>query len=127
MNSKLLTLATLAAAVSSTLLLSLPASAQEATPDYPQRYTSTVSRADVRADAILARASGQIVDGERSYVAPVIGMPMSRAQVVAELREAQRLGLLAHGEQTVIPTAAQLESVRTAGLQAIGITVAGKR
>ncbi len=127
MNSKLLTLATLAAAVSSTLLLSLPAAAQEATPDYPQAYSSSLTRAEVRASAILARKAGEIVDGERSAVAPVIGLPNTRAQVVAELQEARRLSLVASGEQTVVASQAQLLAIHNAGLRADSSTVAGKR
>jgi predicted secreted protein len=127
MNSKLLTTATLAAAVASTLLLSLPARAQEATPDYPQAYSSTLSRAEVRASAIRARAAGLIVDGERSAVSPGIGMPAGRAQVQGELREARRLGLLADGEQTAVASDAQLAAIHNAGLRAGASTVAGTR
>jgi hypothetical protein len=44
---------------------------------------------------------------------------LTRAQVRAEAMEAQRLGLITTGEITVIPTPAQLEQVRLAGLRAV--------
>jgi hypothetical protein len=120
------TLVTLIAAASA-LVMALPASAQEATPDYPTAYTSNVSRDEVRATAIAARAAGQIVDGERSFVATPIGMPVSRATVVAELREARRLGLVADGEQVAVATESQLQSIKSAGLRASDTAVAAKR
>lgn len=120
------TLVTLIAAASA-LVLALPASAQEATPDHPTSYTSSVSRDEVRAAAIGARAAGQIVDGERSFVAAPIGMPVNRATVVAELQEARRLGLVADGEQVAVASEAQLQSVKSAGLRARDTEVAVKR
>lgn len=120
------TLVALAAAASA-FVLAMPASAQEATPDYPTAYTSTVSRAEVRADAIDARKAGLIVDGERSVVIADIGMPATRAQVAAELREARRLGLIADGEQVAVASESQLQAVKSAGLRADATTVAGKR
>jgi hypothetical protein len=81
----------------------------------------------VRADAIRARAAGLIVDGERSAVAPSIGMPNQRAQVKAELHETRRLGLLANGEQTAVLSEAQRMAIHNAGLRASAGTVAGVR
>jgi len=45
--------------------------------------------------------------------------PMSRAQVVAELQEARRLGLIPHGEADIPEmTAAQIQLVAAAGAKA---------
>jgi hypothetical protein len=51
---------------------------------------------------------------------------LSRAQVIAETLEARRLGLIANGEQTVIPSAAQLERVRLAGQRAAAMALAAR-
>jgi hypothetical protein len=94
------------------------AMASEFTPEAP--FVSTLSRAEVRAEAIAARNAGLITSGE---FAPVIvaenTSTLTRAQVRAEAVEAQRLGLLTTGEITVLPTPAQLEQVRLAGLRAV--------
>jgi hypothetical protein len=55
---------TFAAAAASLLAFASPASAQEATYDYPQAIVSAKSRADVRAELLQARADGLIVAGE---------------------------------------------------------------
>ena len=100
----------------------------EATYDYPQVITSSVSRADVQSAAIEARKLGLISEGERSLVAEItMGMSqLSRAQVRAELAEARRLGLVGGGDQYVIPTDAQLESIRLAGQRAAMPMVASR-
>jgi hypothetical protein len=94
------------------------AMASEFTPEAP--FVSTLSRAEVRAEAIAARDAGLIASGE---FGPVIvaenTSSLTRAQVRAEAVEAQRLGLLASGEITVLPTPAQLEQVRLAGLRVV--------
>ena len=94
------------------------AMASEFTPEAP--FVSTLTRAEVRAEAIAARDAGLITIGE---MAPVIvaenTSTLTRAQVRAEAMEAQRLGLITTGEITVIPTPAQLEQVRLAGLRAV--------
>jgi hypothetical protein len=94
------------------------AMASEFTPEAP--FVSTLSRAEVRAEAIAARDAGLIASGE---LVPVIvaenTSTLTRAQVLAEAVEAQRLGLIANGEITVLPTPAQLEQVRLAGLRAV--------
>jgi|OpeIllAssembly_1097287.scaffolds.fasta_scaffold02008_5 hypothetical protein len=114
-------------AAASAFVMALPASAQEATPDYPAAYTSSVSRDEVRDATSQARAAGQIVDGERSHVASASGMPLTRAQVVAELGEARRLGLVTEGEQVAVATEAQLQSITSAGLRATSTAVAAKQ
>ena len=94
------------------------AMASEFTPEAP--FVSTLSRAEVRAEAIAARDAGLIASGE---FAPVIvaqnTSTVTRAQVRAEAVEAQKLGLINTGEVTVLPTPAQLEQVRLAGLRAV--------
>ncbi len=103
------------------IVLSLTAAAamaSEFTPEAP--FVSTMSRAEVRAQAIAARDAGQIASGE---FAPVIvaqsTSTLTRDQVRAEAVEAQRLGLITRGEVLVVPTPAQLEQVRLAGLRAV--------
>ena len=94
------------------------AMASEFTPEAP--FVSTLSRAEVRAEAVAARDAGLITSGE---FAPIIvaenTSSVTRAQVRAEAAEARRLGLLTTGEITVLPTPAQLEQVRLAGLRAV--------
>lgn len=94
------------------------AMASEFTPEAP--FVSTLSRAEVRAQAIAARDAGLITSGE---FAPVIvaqnASTVTRAQVQAEAVEAQKLGLVTTGETTVLPTSAQLEQVRMAGLRVV--------
>jgi hypothetical protein len=60
--------------------------------------------------------------------AEVAEAPLSRAQVVAELREAQRLGLITVGEEDArVPTAAQSRQIWQAGQKAAaGEKVASK-
>lgn len=100
----------------------------EASYEYPQPVSSTVSRADVLAAAIAARQAGLIAQGEQSVVAEVTtgASRVSRAQVVAELAEARRLGVLDQGEHTAVPTAQQLEQIRIAGLRAAMPQVASR-
>ena len=51
--------------------------------------------------------------------AEVAEASVSRAQVVAELREAQRLGLITVGEEDIpVPTAAQSRRIAEAGVKA---------
>jgi Domain of unknown function (DUF4148) len=126
MNSKHLILATVLAAVSSALLLSLPAAAQDATPDYPQASASTLGRAEVRADAAQAHAAGLIASSESPETPPAAGVPLSRVQVLAELHEAKRLGLVGGGESLALPTEAQQQAVYNAGLRAVAAARAGR-
>jgi hypothetical protein len=101
--------------------------AQEATPDYPQAVVSSVSRADVRADAVIARNAGQVAMGEiggLSQSPTVVATDVNRARLQAEVGEARRLGLIADGERFVVPTKAQLDAVRAAGDRAASTRVA---
>ena len=102
------------------------ARAGEAEPDYPTAFTSTVSRAQVQADAVRARAVGHIAIGERSYVVADTGPGLTRAQVAAETLEAIRIGAIDHREHNQFATAMQLESIRQAGLRAVAMTVASR-
>jgi Domain of unknown function (DUF4148) len=100
------------------------ASACEASYDYPAAFTSTLSRADVRAETLRAIAAGEVQRGEQSVVIEAKGAPLSRAQVVAETLEAIRIGAIARGEHNVFPTEAQLDSIRMAGQRAVAMQTA---
>ncbi|MGL4573433.1 MAG: DUF4148 domain-containing protein [Burkholderiaceae bacterium] len=119
MNTKSVLIAALAALAASTAMAESPER------NVPYSPSSTVSRAEVAADAAKAQATGQIAKGEQTFVASVPSAEVSRAQVVAEARAAQRLGLIAHGEVAARDaTAAELETIRMAGLAAAGVAVA---
>src|SRR5690606_14687018 len=68
---------------------------------------STLSRAEVRDQAVAARADGLIASGEIQPVQAEQGIGKSRAQVRAELAAARRMGLLAVGEIQPVATPAQ--------------------
>lgn len=123
MNTKTLFAAAFAAL---TALGAGSAFAGEATYDYPVVYTSTVSRADVKAQALQARAAGQIAQGELSVVVTDTGPALTRAQVKAETLEAIRVGAISRHEQSLAPSAAQLESIRMAGQKAVVMTMASR-
>ena len=83
-------------------------------------FQSTLSRAEVQAQAVQARDSGLFAIGEGVVVADNSAPSnLSRAQVRAEAAEAVRLGLHNGGETSVVPTPAQIEQIRLAGLRAI--------
>jgi hypothetical protein len=86
--------------------------------------TSAVSRADVQAETLRARAAGLIAYGERNVVVADSGPALTRAQVKAETLEAIRVGAIDRHEHNVAPTAAQLDSIRMAGLKAALVTMA---
>lgn len=92
---------------------------------YPQPATSTVSRADVRAEAVAAMRGNAVANDEyqaNQYPKADVmaASTLLRAQVVAEAIEARRLGLIAEGEgSSRVPTAGQLEQVRLAGQAAV--------
>ncbi len=123
MNTKTLFAAAFAAIAT---LGATSALADGATYEFPTTTTSTVSRADVKAETLRARAVGRIAEGERSIVITDSGPSLTRAQVVAETLEAIRIGAISRHEQSVSPTAAQLESIRQAGLRAITMTMASR-
>ena len=83
-------------------------------------FQSTLSRAEVQAQAVQANQAGLVARGEILPVQEqVAASGLSRAQVRAEAAEAQRLGLIARGEILPVATPAQVEQVRTAGLRAV--------
>lgn len=89
--------------------------AQEATYWDTSKVQSTKTRAEVRAETV-----GYVHSGEVTRFVDVAGGPsLSRAQVQAEAREAQRLGWLDSGEASVFITPAQADQIRRAGLRAI--------
>lgn len=80
---------------------------------------STLTRAQVQAEAAEAFKNGRIVRGE--YVPNVVSTaaPMTRAQVVAEMLEHRRLGLTSNGKDYPQATPEQAEQIRQAGLRAL--------
>lgn len=81
--------ATLAVAVAATavLLAAAPAHAQEATPDYPQAYTGSTTRAQVQAELAQARRDGSMRVWSTSYNHMTAAKSLkTRDQVQAELR-----------------------------------------
>jgi hypothetical protein len=100
------------------------ASAEGATYEYPVVSTSVVSRAEVQAETLRARAAGLIAHGDRNVLIADTGVALTRAQVKAETLEAIRLGAISRHEQNVEPTAVQLERIRQAGLKALAMTMA---
>jgi Domain of unknown function (DUF4148) len=111
------------------LLAAAPAVyAQEATPDtWIGASHSTLSRAEVRAQAIAARDAGLIQHGEASVepLAPrsaaLLAQAKTRAQVRAETAEARKLGLVtSRGDSSDVVeiTPRQAEQIRVAGLRA---------
>jgi hypothetical protein len=89
---------------------------------------SMTTRQAVDAQARSARVSGQIAYGEAAghdFSSSVHGK-LSRTQVAAEAREAQRQGLTQSGEVQKIATQSQLESIRRAGEEALGTNVASR-
>lgn len=85
------------------------------------------SRAEVHAEAIAANkaraGASTYEDGARLDRMLSTPSSLSRVQVRAEAIEARRLGLMTYGEsdQPRVPTPAELESIRQAGLRAIGM------
>jgi hypothetical protein len=89
--------------------------------------TSTLSRQQVKAELQQAQREGRLGGGDAAMERALFGnfeSTASRAQVRAEAIEARRLGLLdTRGDgEPVVATPAQAESIRQAGLRAIGAT-----
>jgi Domain of unknown function (DUF4148) len=80
-------------------------------------FSSTVTREQVQQEMQDAYARGDRTSGERGYVAAdEASTPRSRAEVLAELREATRLGLISIGEgDAPIATAEQEQLIAKAG------------
>jgi hypothetical protein len=115
-NAKSLVAATLAA-----LSFSALADGGDVQPFVSQ--PSTLTRAEVRADLAAAIAAGAIAQGELDPILAPRASQRSRAEVVAELIEAQRLGLTRVTEAGApVATAEQLQLIRRAGERAAGMT-----
>lgn len=115
-------------AVSAAALAS-PAFALEGDTGQGMTFHSTLTRAEVRAAFIQARDAGLITAGEHTVAVESLrptGMMLTRAQVVAELREARRIGAIGHGDQIKIPTEEQLSLIRMAGERAAAMSVASR-
>ncbi|MBX3609156.1 MAG: DUF4148 domain-containing protein [Hydrogenophaga sp.] len=85
-------------------------------------FQSQLTRAEVQAQVAPAYKADVIARGEASEgqdQATVVASNLSVAQVRAEAAEAYRLGLVAQGEILPVPTAAQVEQVRLAGVRAV--------
>ena len=65
----------------------------------PRATASTVTRAQVKAEAIQAQHSGLIAYGDAGYKTPHAVSTRSRAEVRAEVIEAQRQGALSRGDR----------------------------
>jgi hypothetical protein len=77
---------------------------------------STISREQVRQEMLDAYARGDRDYGERGYVVAEAQPSRSRAEVLAELHEATRLGLVSVGEGDVpVATAEQEQLIAKAG------------
>jgi hypothetical protein len=113
---------TLAIAVLS-ILAAGSAIAAEGTQDFNNLPLSSKSRAEVVADIRNASAL-QANDGWPSVDTR---STLTRAQVVAETREAQRLDLISNGDELKLATPAQSESIRLAGERAITSSMAANR
>jgi Domain of unknown function (DUF4148) len=109
--------------------LASPALALEGDTGQSMKFSSTLSRAEVRAAFIEARNAGLITTGEHTVAVESLqpgGMMLTRAQVVAELREARRIGAIGDGDQPIIPTERQLSLIRMAGERAVAMAVAAR-
>ncbi len=89
-------------------------------------FTSTLTRADVQADVLHARAAGLVAHGDKTVIATPVGMAKTRAQVRAETLEAIRLGAISQGEQSSFPTLLQLQRIEMAGQLALQVMVAAR-
>lgn len=96
--------------------------AVEATRDFENLTLSTKSRAEVVAEL---RSVG-VMDTHTAWPTQTAQSTLTRAQVVAETREAQRLGLIGGGEELKIATPEQVESIRLAGERAVTSTLAAE-
>lgn len=110
------------------------AQAAEADLDYPWHNApfvqqSNTTRADVMAAAVAARMNHMLDVGEAGLMPAAFVATKTRTQVVAELRAAQRLGLVDHGEVSApSATPEQQRMIADAGLRARADTaVAHKR
>jgi hypothetical protein len=105
------------------LVAAASAFAAEGTQDFENRTLSSKSRAEVVAE--LRSAGAPNVNTAWPTQAPQ--STLTRARVVAETREAQRLGLTDSGEVLKLATPAQAEAINLAGERAVSETLAARR
>lgn len=75
------------------------------------------TRAEVVAQLVGARAGVNEIDA--GLIVAIDNAPKTRAQVLAELAEAQRIGAVQRGDVTLIETAEQRAQIVAAGLRAL--------
>jgi hypothetical protein len=114
----------LAAALAATTYAAPTYTSWDAAPNYP--IVDQRSRAEVIAETVgyLRATKGAFSSGEARVADGVALAQPTRSQVLAEIAEAKRLGLITHGEATAFPTLQQIEQVRQAGLRAAHVLVA---
>jgi Domain of unknown function (DUF4148) len=118
--------------ITATVLASLGATAMAIEAEQASTWMtpSVKSRAEVKAETVAAMRDGSLSRNESSYtVVPGSGSSLTRAQVMAEAREAMRLGLIpVHEGYSRVATPAENEQIRQAGLRAINAStqLAGK-
>jgi hypothetical protein len=120
------TFITAAIALVGAIVIAAPALAGDISEDNTPAFTSTLTRAEVLSATLQARDAGLIPGGEQFTFPQDQGPSLSRAQVRAETLEAIRLGAIGVHEKNLLPTAAQLESIRMAGLSAVPMAMASR-
>ncbi len=120
------TFITAAIALIGAIVTTAPAFAGDISEDHTPPFVSTLTRAEVIAATLQARDAGLIPGGEQFTFIEEQGPSLSRAQVRAETLEALRVGAINRREKNAFPTAAQLESIRMAGLKAVPMTMASR-
>jgi hypothetical protein len=78
---------------------------------------SQATASEVRAQLVGARAGVNEIDAGLIFVND--SAPKTRAQVLAELAEAKRLGVVQRGDVTVVETAEQRAQIAAAGVRAL--------
>ena len=86
-------------------------------PSWYANPESTLTRAQVRAELEQAQARGELVQDE-GYRFKAVPSGRSRSEVMAELREAQRLGLTGGGDNGSFGTPEQEAQIARAGAAA---------
>jgi Domain of unknown function (DUF4148) len=104
---------------SSLAILSTTAMAQEALPDRPMSFKSSLSRDQVLVELQRAQTNGLVPFSEATQWLQGSTSVLNRLQVAAEAREAQALGLTRGQEFTAIATPEQIDRIRNAGLRAV--------
>lgn len=84
---------------------------------YPLPITSVLTRAEVNAATLQAMARGEIVSGERSYVAPITGTALARADVKAATRLAMARGEIVIGERSYVGESMHIRAPATRSTQ----------